>query len=94
MFSFTYKGIIFFILQDDHFMKNTSFNDFSYHIPWTIKDEFNRVYELDSSELKLPWKSPVSETTEEWKKETAPEMSLSSMKKYLKLAKKTSNSLN
>ena len=75
-------------------MKNFSFNDFSYHIPWTIKDEFNRVYKLQGGELKLPWKIPLSETTEEGKKETTSLMTLSSIKNYLKIAKKNLNSLN
>ena len=93
MYSFTYQGIIFYLIQDDHFMKNASF-DVSYYIPWTIKDEFNRVYELKDGELKLPWKSPVTVLIEEGKKQTSPEMSLTSMKNYLKIIKKTLNCPN
>ena len=96
MYSFTYNGIIFYLIQDDYFMKNSSF-EVSFDIPWTIKDEFNRVYELDSGQFKLPWKSPLIIAIEVVKNEKTEESTFSSMsstKNYLRIVKKTLNCPN
>ena len=96
MYSFTYKGIIFYIIQDDNFMKNAPF-EVSFDIPWTIKDEFNRVYEIEGGELKLPFKSPLIieiKVEKKGKTEDSTFSSTSSMKNYLKILKKTMNCPN
>jgi hypothetical protein len=77
-------------------MKNAPF-EVSFDIPWTIKDEFNRVYELESGELKLPFKYPLIIEIKVEKKKTTEEStfsSMSSMKNYLKIVKKTLNCPN
>lgn len=94
MYSFTHKGIIFYLLQDDFFNQDIFSKEFSSYIPGTITNEFNRIFKLKSGEFKEHGKSSISETTKEKKMQTSPHFTLTSMKNYMKLARKDPNPIN
>ena len=88
MYSFSYNGIIC-LLKDIIYQKNRPS-----HIPSIIKNENNRIYKVKCAELREQSKMIDPVTIETGKKAAKPDFTISSVKNFMKIAKKSLNSNN